>query len=187
MNHQHRSCASWSTRAAWLAAFVLATVLFGAGLTCAVPLVAFAAICALRQSRAQALAFMAVLWLADELVVFTLLHVPAGAVAFGWAALVGAAVLAATWTAGALARRVPRAAGAVAAFVAAFAVYESVLWAVSRLLGAARSAFATGILGQVFVLNAVTFAALLLVGALTARAAGRAPLLGKLHAQRRTV
>lgn len=183
--HQHRSSASWGARAAWLAAFVLATTLFTAGLTCAVPLVAFAAICALRQRRGQALLSMGLLWLASELIGFTLLGFPVGAVAFGWAALVGAALLAATWAAGSVARRVPRTAGLLATFATAFAVYESVLWAVSRLVGAAAGAFTSGILTQVLVLNAVTFAALLLVGALTTRAAGL-PARSKAQPQRRT-
>lgn len=183
MNRYHQAFTSWRTRAAWLAAFLLATALFSVGLTCAVPLVAFAAICALRQSRGQALLFAGVLWLAGELIGFaglTPLNFPIGWAAFGWAALVGAAILTATWTAHSVARRIPGAGGVVAVFVAAFGVYESVLWAVSRLAGEAAQAFTSGILAQVLVLNGVTFAALLLVGALTSRA-GRAPVLGNVH------
>ncbi len=172
MHHNHRSFTAWGTRTAWLGAFLLATVLFSVGLTCAVPLVAFAAICAVRQPRGQALLFTAVLWLATELVGFTLLRFPITGVAFGWGALVGAALLAATWAAGTLARRMPRVAGMPVAFAAAFGVYEGVLWAVSRALGAAKGAFTADILFQVFVLNVVTFIALLVVGALTTRAAG---------------
>lgn len=189
MNHSHQSLASWGTRAAWLAAFVLATALFSVGLTCAVPLIAFAAICALRQSRGQALLFVGVLWLATELIGFlglTPLSFPIGWVAFGWAALIGAAILAATWSAHSVARRIPGAGGVVATFVAAFGVYESVLWAVSRLLGAAAQAFTVGILTQVLALNAAMFAALLLVGALTSRA-GRTPPVGAVHSQRRLI
>ncbi len=185
MNHHHRSSAPWLTRAAWLGAFLLATLLFSVGLTCAVPLVAFAAICALRQSRSQALLFVTVLWLATELIGFSLLHYPTGRAAFGWAALLGVALLAATAAAGEFARRVPRAAGVVGALAAAFGVYEGVLWAVSRMVGAAQGAFTVGILTEVFVLNAVTFAALLLVGALTARTAGRAVSLDAAQAPRR--
>jgi len=189
MNHYHQSSASRGTRAAWLAAFLLATALFSVGLTCAVPLVAFAAICALRQSRGQALLFVGVLWLATELIGFmglTPMQFPIAWAAFGWAALVGAAILAATWAAHSVARRIPGAGGVVVAFVTAFGVYESVMWAVSGLVGGAAQAFASGILLQVLVLNGVTFAALLLVGALTSRA-GRAPLLGNVHSQRRIV
>lgn len=174
MNQNHRSSSSpWGARAAWLGAFVLSVALFSAGLTCAVPLVAFAAICALRQSRAQALLFMAVLWLADELIAFTLLGFPARAVAFGWAGLIGTAILAATWAAGAVAKRSTRG-SMLTVFVTAFAVYEGVMWAVSSLIGAAHGAFTAGILLQVLVLNAVTFAALLFVGALSTRTAARA-------------
>lgn len=168
MNHYHRSSASWGVRAAWLAAFLLTTLLFSVGLTCAVPLVAFAAICALRQSRPQALLFTGALWLATELIGFTLLRFPVGLAAFGWGALVGVALMIATLAAGAAAQRVPRVAGVVATFLSAFVAYEGVLWAVSRMVGGASGAFTTGILAQVFVLNGATFGALMLVGALTA-------------------
>lgn len=179
MNHYHRSSASWGTRLTWLAAFVLATVLFNVGLTCAVPLVAFAAICALRQSRGQALLFVTVLWGVTELIGFTVLNFPMGWVAFGWAALVGGSLLVATWVAGAVARRAAHATGVVATLASAFVVYEGLLWAVSRIVGAAQGAFTAGILTQVFVLNAVTFTALLLVGALATRGPRIATWLGK--------
>ncbi|MDE2339138.1 MAG: hypothetical protein KGL14_07625 [Gammaproteobacteria bacterium] len=184
MNHHHRSSASWGVRAAWLAAFLLTTLLFSLGLTCAVPLIAFGAICALRQSRAQALLFTATLWLATEVIGFTLLRFPIGLAAFGWGALVGAALLAATAAASVVARRVPGAAGITVTYLSAFGLYEGLLWGVSRAIGGASGAFTAGILTQVFVLNGVTFAALVLVGALTAGRTVRGPVAA--GAQRRT-
>jgi hypothetical protein len=183
MNHHHRSSASWGVRSAWLAAFLLTTVLFSMGLTCAVPLVAFGAICALRQSRTAALLFTATLWLATELIGFTLLHFPIGLAAFGWGALVGAALLAATVAASAIARRVPGAVGIAVTYLGAFGLYEGLLWGVSRAVGGARDAFTVGILTQVFVLNGVTYAALVLVGALTAGRNAKRPVAA--HAERR--
>ncbi len=186
MNDYRRSSLSWGVCAAWLGAFVLAVALFGAGLTCAVPLVAFAAICALRLGRGQALLFVGALWLADEVIEFSLLHVPVAPATLGWAALFGVAVLAATAVAGEVARRAPKAAGTLGAFLAAFGAYEGVMWVVSRMVGGARDAFGVGILGQVFALNAVTFAALLLVGALSARSGALSSLSGRtLYASRR--
>ncbi len=179
MNDYRRSSLSWGVCAAWLGAFVFAVALFGAGLTCAVPLVAFAALCALRLGRGQALLFVGALWLADEVIEFALLHLPLAPAALGWAALFGVAALAATAVAGEVARRAPKAAGTVGAFLAAFAAYEGVMWAVSRMVGGARDAFGVGILGQVFALNAVTFGALLVVGALSARSGALSTLSGK--------
>ena len=185
MIDHHRSSASWGVRAAWLAAFLLTTLLFSVGLTCAVPLVAFGAICALRQSRGQALAFTAALWLATEVIGFTLLRFPVSLAAFGWGALVGAALLVATAAASAAARRVPGAAGILATYLSAFGLYEGLLWAVNRVVGGASGAFAPGILTQVFVLTGATYSALVLVGALTSgRTAGRSLAA---HAQRRAV
>ena len=158
---------SWRTRLAWLAAFVGASLIFSLGLGCEVPLVAFAAICGLRQSRREALLFVSVVWLTDELVGFTAWHYPVGFAGFGWAAAVGAAILAATWAAGAVARRIAPALGSVSAFISAFAVYEALLWIVSMAAGAmTKEAFTPVILAEVLGFNAATFAGLLAVRAL---------------------
>ncbi len=161
------SHASWRTRLAWLAAFVGASLIFSLGLGCEVPLVAFAALCGLRQSRREALLFVSVVWLTDELVGFTAWHYPAGLAGFGWAVAVGAAILAATWSAGTVARRATSAVGTVGAFISAFAVFEALLWIVSIAAGAmTKQAFAPVILAEVLGFNAATFAGLLAVRAL---------------------
>ena len=161
------SHASWRTRLAWLAAFVGASLVFSLGLGCEVPLVAFAALCGLRQSRREALLFVSIVWLTDELVGFTAWHYPVGFAGFGWAVAIGAAILAATWAAGAVARRATSAVGSVSAFISAFAVFEALLWVVSMAAGAmTKQAFAPVILAEVLGVNAATFAGLLAVRAL---------------------
>lgn len=155
------------TRLAWLAAFVAASLVFTLGLGCEVPLIAFAAICGMRQTRREALMFVAVVWLVDELVGFTAWHYPMTPVGLGWAAAVGTAILAATWVAASAARRISGVAGTVAALLSAFAVYEGLLLAASMVAGAVtQEAFTPAILGQVLAFNAATFAGLLAVRAL---------------------
>ncbi len=167
MKTHDASHAPLRTRLAWLAAFIGASLIFTLGLGCEVPLIAFAAICGLRQTRREALLFVGAVWLVDELVGFTAWHYPVTLVGLGWAAAVAAAILAATWAAASAARRTAGAAGIAAAFVSAFAVYEGLLWIASVVAGAmANEAFTPVILAQVLAFNAATFAALLAVRAL---------------------
>lgn len=161
------SHAALRTRLVWLAAFVGASLVFTLGLGCEVPLIAFAAICGLRQTRREALLFVAGIWLVDELVGFTAWHYPLTLAGLGWAAAVGVAILAATWAVAGATRRTSGIAGVIAALLGAFAVYEGLLWIVSMAAGAAtKEAFTPVILAQVLAFNAATFAGLLAVRAL---------------------
>lgn len=173
------------TRLAWLAAFIGASLVFTLGLGCEVPLIAFAAICGLRQKRREALLFVAAVWLVDELVGFSAWHYPMTASGFGWAAAVGVAILMTTWAVGIVARRLAGAAGIVAAFTGAFVLYEVLLGATSFAAGAmTREAFSPAILGQVLALNGATFAGLLAVRALKPHTAPSAPSLRELGSER---
>ena len=173
MQTRRSALLSWPTRLIWLAIFIGTAVLFSTVLKCAVPLVAFAAICALRQSRRAALLSVGIVWLAIETIGFTALHFRAVPSAFGWGAAVGGALLAATGAAGAVADRTSGAIRIVTVFAAALCLYEGVLIAVTLAVGASLQAYTPVILLQVLVLNAVTFAGLLAVRALKAGAPAR--------------
>lgn len=161
------SHAALRTRLVWLAAFLGASLVFTLGLGCEVPLIAFAAICGLRQTRREALLFVAAVWLVDELVGFTAWHYPVTPAGLGWAAAVAVAILAATWATAGAARRTSGVVRLGTALISAFAVYEGVLWIASMAAGAAtRQAFTPAILGEVLAFNAATFAGLLAVRAL---------------------
>jgi hypothetical protein len=168
MQTRESALPAWPIRLIWLAVFVATAVLFSTVLGCAVPLVAFAAICALRQSRRAALLSVGLLWLAIEAIGFTALHFPAIPSAFGWGMAVGAALLAATGAASAVAGRTRGAMRIVMAFVVTLGLYESILIAITLAVGARLQAYTPGILLQVSFLNAVTFAGLLAVRALKA-------------------
>lgn len=104
--------------------------------------------------------------LTDELVGFIAWRYPITHAGFGWAAAVGAAILAAT----SVARRTTGAAGIVAALLSAFAVYEGLLFAAGMLAGAVtQEAFTPAIVRRVLAFNAATFAGLLAVKALQPR------------------
>ena len=90
----------------WLGLLVSASVVFSLGLACAVPLAAFAAAAALSLSRRDALLLITLVWLANQLVGFTVLQYPWTASTFTWGVVLGAvailATLAGQWIAGRL-------------------------------------------------------------------------------------
>jgi hypothetical protein len=157
--------------ALWLALLVGASVVFSLGLACAVPLAAFAAAAALSLSRRDALLLILLVWLANQLVGFTLLSYPWTASTFAWGAVLGVvavlATLAGQWTA----KRSMKAARAVrfaATFLIAFAVYEAVLFATSATLLGGTEIYTAAIQGRIFAINAAAFVGLLALNHLAA-------------------
>jgi hypothetical protein len=150
----------------WLGLLVAASVVFSLGLACAVPLAAFAAAAALSLSRPDALLLITLVWLANQLVGFTLLDYPWTVSTFAWGAVLGVVALLATlasqWIAGHLANA-RRAFTAAATFLAAFAVYEAALFAVSAILLGGTEIYTAAIQGRIFAINAAAFVGLLVL------------------------
>ena len=148
----------------WLALLVAASVAFSLGLACAVPLAAFAAAAAVSLPRRDALLLILLVWLANQLVGFTVLHYPWTASTFTWGVVLGAvailATLAGQWTAGRLVDA-RRAFTLTATFLIAFAVYEAALFVVSATLLGGTEIYTAAIQGRIFAINAAAFVALL--------------------------
>ena len=157
----------------WLALLVAASVVFGLGLACAVPLAAFAAAAALSLSRRDALLLIALVWLANQLVGFTLLDYPWTASTFAWGVVLGVVAvlvtLAAQWVVGRLSYA-RRAFTVTATFLAAFVVYEAALFLVSATLLGATEIYTAPIQGLIFAINAAAFVGLLGLNHLAASA-----------------
>src|SRR5262245_46065203 len=121
----------------WLALLVSASVAFSLGFACAVPLAAFAAAAALTLSRADALGLILSVWLANQLVGFSVLGYPWTLGTFAWGIALGIVAVVATlvsqWTAARLAEA-NRVFKLAAVFLIAFAVYEAALLMVSATL-----------------------------------------------------
>jgi hypothetical protein len=147
----------------WLGLLVGASVVFSLGLACAVPLAAFAAAGALSLSRRDALLLITLVWLANQLVGFTVLQYPSTASTFTWGVVLGAvailATLAGQWIAGRLVNA-PRAFTTMT-FLIAFAVYEAALFVVSATLLGGTEIYTAAIQGRIFAINAAAFVALL--------------------------
>jgi hypothetical protein len=148
----------------WLASLVSASVVFSLGLACAVPLVAFAAAAGLSLSRRDAMVLILVVWLANQLVGFTLLDYPWTMSTFAWGAALGIVAILSTmasqWTAKRLAHA-RRAVSFAATFLIAFTVYESVLFAFSATLLGGAEIYTAAIQGRIFAINAAVFVGLL--------------------------
>jgi len=156
---------SAARRPLWVAVLVLASVVFSLGFACAVPLAAFAAIAVLTLSRRDAFALVGAVWLANQIAGFVVHHYPVTASTLAWGAGLGAvallSTLAAQWVKDHLARS--HMVAAIAAFLAAFAVYEGSLFAISLALANGVSDYAPSIVGRIFAINTAAFAALFLV------------------------
>jgi hypothetical protein len=152
-------------RPLWIASLILASVVFSLGFACAVPLAAFAAVAALTLSRRDAFALVGAVWLANQIAGFALHHYPVTASTLAWGAGLGAvallSTLAAQWVKDHLAQS--HAVAAMAAFLAAFAVYEGSLFAISLALANGVSDYAPSIVCRIFAINTAAFAALFLV------------------------
>jgi hypothetical protein len=150
----------------WLAVLVGTSVAFTLGLACAVPFAAFAAAAALTLSRRGALVLIVVVWLANQLIGFTVLDYHWTASAFAWGAALGAvailATLAGQWSVQHSMGR-GRAVGYLATFLVAFAVYEAALFAVSATLLGGTEIYTAAILGWIFAVNAAAFVGLLVL------------------------
>ena len=165
MQQQPRSLAAWR-HWLWLAVLVGASVAFTLGLACAVPLAAFAAAAALTLSRQDGLVLIGAVWLANQLVGFTMLDYPWTASTFAWGLALGAVAILATVASQQTVRRladVPRVVAFTATFLVAFVVYEALLFAISVTLLGGAEIYTVAIQGRIFAVNAAAFAGLLVL------------------------
>lgn len=153
----------------WLTLLVAASVAFSLGFACAVPLAAFAAAVALTLSSADALVLILLVWLANQLVGFSVLGYPWTLSTFAWGLVLGAVAVLSTlvsqWTAARLAEA-PRALGYTVTFLAAFAVYEAALFVASATLLGGTDVFTGEIQGRILVINAAAFVGFLVLNRL---------------------
>ena len=90
-----------------------------------------------------------------------------------WGGALGVIALLSCESAGLLARRFPGFAGGIAAFLAAFVVYESLVLAVTAATGPGVDHFTAPVVTRIFLINLGAFAALLMLKAAGAAVAYR--------------
>jgi len=150
----------------WLALLVCCSVAFSLGFACATPFAAFSAIAALTLSRRDSALVTAGVWLANQVVGFTILKYPWTLNCLGWGIALGFAAILATcaarWVARAL-EEIRWNASCAAAFLVAFAVFEGVLFLAGLLILGGMEDFNLAIVSWIFVINGVAFLGLLIL------------------------
>ena len=142
----------------WLALLVAASAAFSFVFACATPFAAFGAAAALTLSRRDALRLTVAVWLANQVLGYAVLKYPWTANSFAWGAVLGAAAVLTTVGARRMARRLAgRSDGvrALATLLAAFMVYEGVLFAVAMAWLGGTESFTLPIVGRIFAVNVV--------------------------------
>ncbi|VTZ51679.1 conserved membrane hypothetical protein [Methylocella tundrae] len=172
MNSQSSAIPGWR-KPAWIALLAAASVAFTLGFACATALAAFAAIAALTMTRRDALLLVGLVWLANQSVGFGMLHYPWTADCLAWGGALGViallSVLAAEFGAKCLIGR-NRTLASIAAFLAAFAIYEGLLFLTSIIAQSGAEDYSATIVGRIFAINAVAFTGLLAVSRIGASA-----------------
>lgn len=158
-------------RAFWFATFIAASVILSFGWACALPFAGFAAVAALTTARREALLLTGAVWFANQAVGFLFLLYPTDSMTLFWGGALGVIALLSCESAGLLARRFPGLAGGIAAFLAAFVVYESLILAITAATGPGVDHFTAPVVTRIFLINLAAFAALLMLKAAGAAAA----------------
>jgi hypothetical protein len=155
----------------WLALLIAASVGFTLGFACAVPFAAFGAIAALSLPRRDALLLTLALWFINQVIGFTILHYPWDGMTLAWGVILGVVAVLSTAAAQAAASRRGPALTALAAFAAAFVIYEGSLYRVSAVAMGGTEDFTAAIVARILEINAAGYAGLLAAGFLIAAAA----------------
>ena len=152
-------------RPVWIALPVAASVAFTLGSACATPLAAFAAIAALTMPRRDALLLVGLVWFANQAVGFSVLHYPLTPGCLAWGVGLGIVALLATLGAEWAAERFNPFGhlASIMAFLAAFAIYEGLLFLTSIIVQSGAEDYTAAIVGRIFAINAVAFTGLLVV------------------------
>lgn len=149
---------------AWAAILVGTSAVLSFGFACAVPLAGFAAVAALTAGRKEALGLVLAVFLTNQLIGFFWLHYPLDATTLAWGGVLGLVAVIATLVAASVADRAPvdnRSLRAVAVFLAAFGVYEGLLFAATAISGSGFDAYTSAVMGRILLINGTSFIGLL--------------------------
>ncbi len=149
----------------WIALIAVASVALSFRLSCATPFAALATLAALNMRRADGLAMIAAAFGLNQLVGYGFLNYPHEFDSYAWGAAIGVAAFAAYGSAVLLASKVEglgRITAAAVTLVVAFGVYEVVLFAATAVLPSSDLAFAPQIVGEIALVNALVYPALVL-------------------------
>ncbi len=148
----------------WIALIAGMSVLGSFAFACVAPLAAISALAARTMGRAEGLALVVTAWVVNQAVGFLLLSYPHSAESYAWGAALGVASVLSYFAATAATSFVkPTLPATVAAFVAAFAIYQLALYAFGVATSYTGDSFSMAIVSEVFWINAVAFVGFLIV------------------------
>jgi hypothetical protein len=147
----------------WLILLLLSSLVFTLGFACAAPLAAFGAIAAVAFSRRDALILCGAVWLVNQFVGYTILSYPWSVTSVSWGLILGGATIIASLSSRWIYRhsKTPYLFRSIAAFIAAFAVFEVSLYAVALFVLGGAQDFTADIVIRIFAINAGAFVGLL--------------------------
>jgi hypothetical protein len=147
----------------WLILLLLSSLVFTLGFACAAPLAAFGTIAAVAFSRRDALILCGAVWLVNQIVGYTILGYPWSVTSVSWALVLGGATIIASLSSRWIYRRsqTPHLFRLIAAFIAAFAVFEVSLYAVAFFALGGVQDFTADIVARIFAINGGAFVGLL--------------------------
>jgi hypothetical protein len=154
---------SASSRALWIALIVISGVCLSPFFACATPFAALATVAALKLDRRDMVCVAGLVWLANQAIGYGFLSYPRTWDSAAWGLAIGVSATAAIAAARSLStvRRAPLAVSLP--FVAAFTAFELGLYLAGFLLPGSEGAFTLAVIGNVFVINAVTLCGLMAV------------------------
>lgn len=160
---------STGAAAAWIAMTAGSSVVLSLYFACVTPFVALAAVSAMALPRQMAIYAVLLAWLGNQMVGYLILGYPQAWDSYAWGLAIGVAA-ATSLLAAFVVIRLQTGIFAMAAgtFLAAFVVYEGVLFAATSVLPSGQGAFSIAVISQVLVINAAAAAALALAHFLAA-------------------
>lgn len=150
---------SWP-RWLWISMLLTGAALLSPAYHCGFPLVAFVTIAALTSGRQDALFTSVAVLLTHETLIFASQHHHATNSALTWAAAFGVIAVMSCETVNFVCRRWNGFAGAIVAFVAAYAVYELSVIAFCATTGRGVESFSLSVVTSIFMRNVYTFGGL---------------------------
>lgn len=144
-------------RPLWIVLIIAAALLGSWIFACAMPFAALGALAALHLRPKDAFALVFLSWVSNQAIGYLILHYPQTWDSYGWGVAIGAGAL---LTEKAL-RAAHLAVRAIAAFLAALAVYELTLFAATAVLPSSAEAFGFAVVSFIFSVNAGAFVLLL--------------------------
>ena len=162
-NRFGRPASSHAGYALWIALIVITGVCLSTFFACATPFAALATVAALKLGRRDAMVVVGMVWLANQAIGYGLLGYPWTWDSAAWGLAIGASADLAVLAARALSTDRPAPLAVSLPFVAGFATFELGLYVAGFVLPGSEGAFSASVVGQVFVINALSLCALMAV------------------------